>query len=236
MKHPSDASAPDGPQCPRPSPGDQGDRKSLWAGWLLATGLLVPILIAIWTVPAFSTQDGPTHLYNAWILSRSFQPDSPYQASYQVRWQPLPNWTGHLVLASLLGVVSPETADRCMMTLTLLGFALAMVWLRWKVRGGAALPGACLLIVNLCPNFLWLMGFTSFLLGCCLVPVTLGLWWSGREDLRAGRLVVLALLLVLGYFCHLVSLGLTATGLIILAIFAPDETGRLQAGTAGWFD
>ena len=47
---------------------------------LITAGLLLPVIVAIWTVPGFVTQDGPTHLYNAWILSRSFDPGSPYQA------------------------------------------------------------------------------------------------------------------------------------------------------------
>jgi len=197
---------------------------------LFVTGLLLPVLIAVWTVPGFSTQDGPTHLYNAWILSRSFEPDSPYQAYYQVRWQPLPNWAGHLALAGLVKVVSPRTADRIMITMTLEGFAVALVWLRWKVRGGEAMLSACLLIVSLAPNFLWLLGFTSFLLGCCLLPITLGVWWSARDHLGGGRLVALAVLVVLGYFCHLVSLGLTAAGLGVLALFAPAQ----DRARAGW--
>jgi hypothetical protein len=209
-------------------------QKSLWAGWLLVTGLLLPILIAIWTVPGFSTQDGPTHLYNAWILSRSFGPDSPYQAYFQVRWQPLPNWAGHLALAGLVRVVSPGTADRIMITMTLIGFAVALVWLRWKVRGEEAMPGTCLLIVILAPNFLWLLGFTSFLLGCCVLPITLGVWWSGRDCLGTGRLVTLAILIILGYFCHLVSLGLTATGLGVLAFFAPARD-KTETGWESWF-
>ena len=222
------------PERSKPAPADFGSRKSLWAGWLLVTGLLLPVMIAIWTVPGFSTQDGPTHLYNAWILSRSFEPGSPYQAYYQVRWQPLPNWAGHLVLAGLVRVVSPGTADRIMITMTLVGFAVALLWLRWKVRGGEAMPGTCLLIVSLAPNFLWLLGFTSFLLGCCLLPITLGVWWSGRDRLGAGRLVALAVLVVLGYFCHLVSLGVTAAGLGILALFAPAQD-RTGAGWESWF-
>ncbi len=230
----SDSAACDRPQRSQPPPADFGSRKSLWAGWLFVTGLLVPLMIAIWTVPGFSTQDGPTHLYNAWILSRSFEPDSPYQAYYQVRWQPLPNWAGHLALAGLVRVVSPRTADRIMITVTLLGFAVALVWLRWKVRGGEALRSTCLLIAILAPNFLWLLGFTSFLLGCCLVPITLGVWWSVRDDLGGGRLVALAVLVVLGYFCHLVSLGLTAAGLGVLALFAPAQD-RTKAGWANRF-
>ncbi|HWT83129.1 MAG TPA: hypothetical protein VN648_30475, partial [Candidatus Methylomirabilis sp.] len=234
MTHPSDSAALDRPEPSQPAPADFGSQMSLWAGWLFVTGLLLPVMIAIWTVPGFSTQDGPTHLYNAWILSRSFEPESPYQAYYQVRWQPLPNWAGHLALAGLVRVVSPGTADRITITLTLVGFAAALVWLRWKVRGGEAMPGACLLIVSLAPNFLWLLGFTSFLLGCCLLPLTLGVWWSGRDHLGGRRLVALAVLVVLGYFCHLVSLGLTAAGLGILALFAPAQD-RTGAGWESWF-
>ena len=44
--------------------------------------------------------------------------------------------------------------------------------------------GPCLLAALLSANFLWLMGFTSFLLGSCLFPITLGIWWTGRD--RAG--------------------------------------------------
>jgi hypothetical protein len=230
----SDSAAFDRPWRSRLSSAGYGGRQSLWAGWLLVTVLLLPIMIAIWTIPGFSTQDGPTHLYNAWILSRSFGLDSPYQAYYQVRWQPLPNWAGHLVLAGLLRIVSPGIADRIMITLTLMAFAVSLVWLRWKVRGGEAFPGSCLLIVILAPNFLWLLGFTSFLLGCCVLPITLGVWWSGRDHLGAGRLVTLAILVVLGYFCHLVTLGLTAAGLGVLALFAPAQDGA-RMGWESWF-
>src|SRR5262249_12006925 len=70
-------------------------------------------------------------------------------------------------------------------------------------------------------NFTWVLGFTSFLLGACLFPITLGIWWSGRDELSARRIAALAALLVLGYFCHLVSLGLTVLALLVLAMAAP---------------
>jgi hypothetical protein len=190
-------------------------------------------VLAIWIVPGFSTQDGPTHLYNGWILSQSFGLESPYQQYFQVRWQSLPNWAGHLALAGLVRIVAPVTADRIMITLTLMAFALAHFWLRWKVRGGETWPGSCLLIVTLAPNFLWLLGFSSFLLGCCVLPITLGVWWSGRDRLSAGRLATLAILIILGYFCHLVSLGLTALGLGVLALFSPAQD-KARTGWKCW--
>jgi hypothetical protein len=212
-----------------PRKGNHRSLRGLGLGWLAVTAFLLPVHLAIWTVPGFVTQDGPTHLYNAWILAQSFAPQSPYQDYYTVQWQPLPNWVGHLALAGLLGVVSPWSADRIIMSLTLLGFAAALVWLRWKVRGDSGIVCGSLMAALLALNFPWLLGFNSFLLGCCLFPITLGVWWSGRDRLEPWRLVSLALLLVLGYFGHLVSLGLTVGGLGFLALFAPPSHARADS-------
>ena len=72
-------------------------------------------------------------------------------------------------------------------------------------------------------NMAWLLGFTSFLIGSCLFPITLGVWWKGRYRLSFGRIAALSVLLCLGYFCHLVSLGLTVVGLTVLAIAGPVQ-------------
>ena len=188
-------------------------RRSLWLGWTIAATVLAPTLLAVWIIPGFMTQDGPTHLYNAWILTRSFDAQSPYHDSFVVQWLPLPNWSGHLILACLLRVVSPWSADRIMISLTLVGFAASLVWLRWRIRDDAGIAGASVLAALLAVNFLWLLGFSSFLLGCCLFPITLGVWWPGRDQPEPRRLAGLAVLLVLGYFGHLVSLGLTVVGM-----------------------
>ena len=42
-------------------------------------------------------------------------------------------------------------------------------------------------------NMAWIYGFASFMLGACLFPITLGLWWPARHRLSASRLVALAL-------------------------------------------
>jgi hypothetical protein len=43
-------------------------------------------------------------------------------------------------------------------------------------------------------NITWLFGFTSFLLGACLFPITLGFWWPNRDHFFAGRTAGLAAL------------------------------------------
>jgi hypothetical protein len=83
------------------------------------------------------------------------------------------------------------------------------------------MPTAALLAVLLSLNLLWLLGFYGFLLGAALYPVILGVWWSGRDRPTARRAAGLMGLIVAGYFCHLVSLGLTIAGLLVLALTTP---------------
>ncbi len=183
--------------------------------------MLAPVVAAIWAVPWFVTQDGLAHLYNARIINASTAGDPAFRPYYEVHWKPLPNWAGHLALIGLLRVVTPWAADRIVSTASLLGFAAATVWLRSRVVGGGGSLSARALSALLALSFSWLMGFSSFQLSACLFPITLGVWWKGRDDLRAGRMAGLSALLVLGYFGHLVSLGLTVCAMLFLAVVLP---------------
>jgi hypothetical protein len=85
------------------------------------------------------------------------------------------------------------------------------------------------LAVILSINVLWLFGLYSFLLGVGLYLVTLAIWWAERDRLGAKRAALLAALLIVGYFCHLVSMGLTVIGLGTLALVTPGERWRRRA-------
>ena len=200
---------------------------------LIAFGLaLAPALLAIAVTPGFTTQDGPDHVYSARILNASLGRDSPFAATFQVVWQPLPNWAGHLLTMLAVAVASPELANRIVTALTLVGFAGAILWLRWVVVGERGVEVAAVIAALLGLNVTWLLGFTSFLLGASVAAITLAVWWTGRDDLRVGRIVGLAGLLVLGYLCHPISLGLTVGGLAILAVSTPGpRRGRRLVAT-----
>jgi hypothetical protein len=78
-------------------------------------------------------------------------------------------------------------------------------------------------------NALWLLGLYSFLLGSCLFLITLGAWWAGRENMGAKQALIIAALLVLGYFGHLISLAVTIIALGILALITPGPGWRKRA-------
>jgi hypothetical protein len=74
-------------------------------GLIIFVLALLPALGAIWGVGWFVTQDGSAHLYNAQIIASSLTPSSPYRSYFDVRWDPVPNWGGHLVTAVLVSLL-----------------------------------------------------------------------------------------------------------------------------------
>ncbi len=189
--------------------------------WLAVTLLaLAPSLGAIWLLPDFVTQDGPAHVYNAHVLLDLLDNGnaSPFARVYEARIEPVPNWAGHLALMGAMRIVSPRTADRLMMTGTLLLPALLLVGLCRQVAGRPAGLAECLAAAVLSLNFLWLLGFYSFLLG---VAAMLATWWHAwrgwsRAKMPPVWIITLAALLILGYFCHPISLAATVLGLGVL--------------------
>ena len=140
----------------RRSNADRSQRSSACGklGLAILAAALAPALAAIWAVPWFVTQDGPAHVYNAEILASSvggFDRASPWHDVYAVRWQPIPNWAGPLSLAGLVACLPAWLADRIMTSLTLVGFAAAILWLRWRVAGGRGLCVAALMAALVSP-------------------------------------------------------------------------------------
>jgi hypothetical protein len=201
-------------------------------GLILFALLALPVLAAIWLVPYFVTQDGPLHVLNAHITLELMKQHSAFNDLYTVHWSPLPYWAGHLFLTGLLSFASERIADRTLVTLTSVGLAGAIVWLRWRVAGWQAMAVMVPLALTLSLNMLWLLGLYGFLIGAGVMLITLGVWWAWRDRMGVAQAAILALLLVVGYLSHLVSVGLTVIALTILALATPGVSRRRLGWTA----
>lgn len=200
---------------------------------LLFVALLLLHLVPLWAVPCFPSQDGPTHLENAVILRDYDRPDRPLLREYYVlntRFDP--NWFGHLALRGLLAVFPVLTAEKVFLSGYVLLFPLAV---RYALEGTR--PGAGYLAVLAFPfvhHFLYHMGFYNFcysLAGWFLV-VGYGLRHEGRFGLR--QTAVLAALVVLLYFCHLVAvvMALMTIGTLEAVGFLADRRRKSPTGPA----
>ena len=95
---------------------------------LLAVCVLAGIA-ALWSVDYFPSQDGPAHVDSANVLRLYLQPSrDDVRAEYRLLPEPVPNLTGQLILAGLLSVVPPSSAEKLMLSLYLLLFPLAFAY------------------------------------------------------------------------------------------------------------
>jgi len=175
-------------------------------------------LLPLWAVERVPTNDGPSHLYNAWLLRELAwgDPHPALDAAYDVRAEPIPNWLGHAALALLMAVVPPTTAEKILLSACIALFLLSLRYLAGSVEPEAR--WYAWLGFPLAYNFLFQAGFTNYCLGLSLALLAMAVWWRRRE--RPGWRTALLLngLLLLGYFAHIVTtfLALAAIGVLWL--------------------
>ena len=188
---------------------------------VLCCALAAPVFLAIWLIKWFVTDDGPNHLYNAFILSKLAEGNAFFKSFYAARGGLLPYTATYKTLSALMWIGSPRFADRIMMTATSLGFAGSVLWLRWRVCGWTAMSVVAPFVFLLSFSKLWLYGLYGFLIGASLFVVALGMWWKWRENLTLARITVLAILLVLNFFFHIISATVAVGATVILAVTTP---------------
>ena len=108
------------------------------AGWGFAA-LVALHVAAIWSVAYFPSQDGPSHLYNARLLSDLLDP-SNFQIRQVFEFNPAlhPNLLPHLILAPLQRLVSPPAAEKLLASLAVALLPLSLAYLVRGLRPGHA--------------------------------------------------------------------------------------------------
>jgi hypothetical protein len=198
---------------------------------LLFLALLVLHVAPLWAFPFFPSQDGPTHLENAAIL-RDYHHRPFLQQFYLLSDRFDPNWFGHLVLAGLMSVFPPLIAEKVLLT----GYVVLLPLAAWYALDGVR-PGAGWLAVLVFPfvhSFPYHMGFHNFCYSLGAFFLVAGYWLRHYQHFGLRQTLILAALLVLLYFCHLVAvvmalmmIGTLAVGWALLDYKAgPGAVGR----------
>src|SRR5260370_37963400 len=103
--------------------------------------LAVIAVVPIWSAHYFPTVDGPSHLYNSWLLQQLLNGNHLVTQWYAIDWRPNPNWTGHIVLALLVSILPPPIAAKILATGLVLLFGAA-VWMYTVLADETARPFA----------------------------------------------------------------------------------------------
>jgi hypothetical protein len=175
-------------------------------------------VLPLWSFRYLPTQDGPSHLDNAQILKDYGDPGAGYQPFYEIRPDPLPNLTSHLLLVGLLYVAPPLWAEKILVSLYVLGFAAAFRYFLGAF-GDRCRPlswAGLLLVYDRC---FW-MGFYNYCLALVLLWLILGFCLRQRQGSQLHHALVLMALFTVAYFTHLMVFLLAVIGAAAAALAA----------------
>ena len=203
------------------------ERSNKVAGWLLVV-LVLAHLIPIWGNAWFVTLDGPCHLYNARILRDLITGDEVMASFFKVVGDPVPYWSGQLLMAGLLTALPPALVEKVTFTVIVIGMAWSFHRLCRLLAPGTPIRTS-LLVMPFLLHYAVSLGFINFSLS---IPILLGClaWCVRRLDDRAS-FPVGVLLFTLLYFTHLSSflLGVGAgAALIVRGASMPRNTRSME--------
>jgi hypothetical protein len=206
-----------------------------WNSFLFWTMVLL-LLAPVWIFKYVPTSDGPCHLYNAICLRDYLRPDrEAIRSFFALNLHPFPNWGASLLLTGLCCIFPPFVAEKVFLSLYLVGFMLAVRWALASIDASrttlavAAAPFAA--------NFYFHLGLYSFCFGLALYFFVIAYWLRQERRPALHKTIVLAALLLLLYFAHMVPLVLAELFIalmLLLRLLRARSSGPEAVRTAGW--
>jgi hypothetical protein len=195
--------------------------------WLprLYAAVAVATIVPIWCVKYLPTGDGPSHVYNAWILRELVRgTHGPIAQWFRIDWRPHPNWIGHAAMALLMIVVKPVVAEKLFLSGVIVLFLYAM----WRF---AAMKAAAFVAVPFAYNLMLQYGFYNFCAGLGFYFLTIAVWWQRRERADARSIAIVAALLLACYSSHPIPavLAIGSIGLLWLVALRGRHAQHLLA-------
>jgi hypothetical protein len=168
--------------------------------------LLIAIIVApVWIIPFYITQDGPAHAYDAKLLREWADPTLTL---IRLHWTPdfqhSANWVCQGLMALLQHVMSPQAADKVVISLCTVLLAGGLAY--WSRRVYQRFHPAELIGYLLAYSLMPLFGLYNYLLGIGISFFAVGWWWRHRDRMGVGRWVVFVVVTLVLYVTHLIAL------------------------------
>ncbi len=180
--------------------------------------LLVVHLLPVWGFKYFPTQDGASHVYNAYVVKEYHNPENyRLREVYERNATVFPNWTSHALLLVLLYLFPPMICEKIVLTLCIGLLPLSLLYFLKGVAKRNIVFGLVGFLYAY--NYLLHMGFYNFVLSMSLFFFTLGYWWRIKDRLRLAHLVVIYALLMATYLTHYHSYALLLLSLSLFSVF-----------------
>ena len=189
--------------------------------------LVVAYVLPLWAFRFVPTEDGPAHLGNAYIIKTYYEAaGSVFRQYYIFNPRVIPNVVYHYALAGLMYVSPPWAAEKVLLSLYVIFFALALRYLA-GATGTRAGPGIFLAFPFIY-SFPFQMGFFGFAFSLVLACFGLG-WFLRCGRASSGRVWLgLNVLAIFTFFWHFLGWAFLIGGILYFA--GADGLGRVL----GW--
>ncbi|BAI70810.1 hypothetical protein AZL_001720 [Azospirillum sp. B510] len=200
-------------------------------------GAVSVLVLALWSIPRLSFGDGGVHVAMAHLLTvlAAGTADPILSQYFTLNLQSEPNWFIYPVLAALLRVFDPYTAEKILLTGYVIGLPYAFRYAVTAVNPrNAPLSWFALPFVFSWPLNL---GLYNFIYSLVWLFVSLGYALRHWRAMTPARTLTMALLGLVTYFSHLTAaivlclcLGGFGAWLLWCELRRPGSSGLLEAG------
>ena len=193
--------------------------RQLSVGYVTVIVLLVLHLLPVWGFKYFPTQDGASHIYNAYVV-KEYHKHENYRLRevYELNATIFPNWTSHALLAGLMYVFPPLVCEKIVLSLCIGLLPLSLFYFLNGIAKRNTVFGLVGFIYAY--NYMLHMGFYNFVLSMSLFFFTMGYWWRVKDKLRMTNIVVIYISLLVTYLTHYHSYALLIMCLTFFALYA----------------
>ena len=180
--------------------------------------LIILHILPLWVFKYFPSQDGPAHVYNAYVLKafNDTEESAFMREYYKLNLRLFPNWFSHVFMLLLMYIVPPLVAEKILLSIIVIAFPLSLFYFLDAIHKGKNLYGFLGFLFS--SHFVLFMGFYNSALSVPLYFLTLGYFMKHKEEMSLNNVAILNLLCILTYFCHLLSFALLILSLTILSI------------------
>ena len=184
---------------------------------ILILALIVLHILPIWIFKYFPSQDGPSHIHNAYVLKVLHQEQaSLIRECYKLNLTLFPNWVSHPFMAGLMFVFPPLAAEKILLSIIILLLPLSLFYFLDAIHKGKNLYVFLGFLFSY--HYLLHMGFYNFSLSVPLFFFALGYFMKHKEEMSIDKIAILNLLSILIYFCHIVTYILLIISFTLLTI------------------
>jgi hypothetical protein len=193
----------------------ENSKKWQRAELLIFTIVTIVNLLPFITTRFFPSMDGASHLSNSNIINQLiFHNNSLFRQFFMINPEPVPNWTSHLLISLCTLVMPAFLAEKILMVILLAGTPFAFRNLLQTISPKNTLFS--FLVFPFSHSKFFFFGFFNFCMASLLFLVTLNYWLRHEQEMtRVKRIIILATLVALTYFSHIVVFGLL---LIVIAL------------------